>query len=138
MPVLLEISKREIEKSRKAYAAGQEARPFKAIIYFSSTANVELGARIFENLRSEGAATHFGRHPLEPAEISEMHGQLNQQQRTRISERFRRAHSAILFSTDVTARGMDFPNVTHVIQVGLPPSRDQYIHRLGRYVFCHS
>lgn len=26
---------------------------------------------------------------------------------------------------------MDFPNVTHVVQVGLPPNRDQYIHRLG-------
>jgi len=32
----------------------------------------------------------------------------------------------------VTARGMDFPGVTHVIQIGLPPNRDQYIHRVGR------
>lgn len=134
MPSLLELCKREIDKAMNAQRTGGQARPFKAIVYFSSTANVELGARIFENLRSEKATSQFGQHPLYPAEISEMHGQLTQQQRTRISERFRRAQSAILFSTDVTARGMDFPNVTHVIQIGLPPNRDQYIHRIGRYV----
>jgi ATP-dependent RNA helicase MSS116 len=61
-----------------------------------------------------------------------MHGKLTQVQRTRVSEKFRNAESALLISSDVTARGMDFPNVTHVIQVGLPPNRDQYIHRLGR------
>ena len=76
-----------------------------------------------------------------------MHGQLTQERRTRSSERFRRAKTGILFSTDVTARGMDFPNVTHVIQIGLPPNREQYIHRIGRtgrgdktgegYIFVH-
>jgi ATP-dependent RNA helicase MSS116 len=38
----------------------------------------------------------------------------------------------MLFSSDVTARGMDFPNVTHVIQVGVPASTETYIHRIGR------
>lgn len=130
MPALLELAKREIEKAATAKANGEDARPFKAIVYFSSTANVELAAAIFENL-TEGSGS-FGKHLLAPAEISEMHGQLTQQQRTRVSERFRQAPSAMMFSTDVTARGMDFPNVTHVIQVGLPPNRDQYIHRIGR------
>jgi ATP-dependent RNA helicase MSS116 len=131
MPSLLELCKREIEAASRAHASGAEVKPFKAIVYFSSTANVELAAQVFESLRGETGG-FFGQHPLYPAEISEMHGQLNQQQRTRVSERFRRAKSAILFSTDVTARGMDFPNVSHVIQIGLPPNRDQYIHRIGR------
>src|SRR5580700_4281273 len=61
-----------------------------------------------------------------------MHGRLTQQQRSFVSSRFRSAKSAILFSSDVTARGMDFPHVTHVIQVGLPPSGEQYVHRIGR------
>lgn len=106
MPALLELCKREIDASNHAKSQGNaDVRPFKAIVYFSSTANVELGARIFENLR-EGSGGQFGRHPLFPCEISEMHGGLVQGQRTRVSERFRRAESAILFSTDVTARGM--------------------------------
>ena len=37
-----------------------------------------------------------------------------------------------MMSSDVTARGMDFPDVTFVIQIGLPSSREQYVHRLGR------
>lgn len=131
MPTLLELAKREIAKSAEVAAEGGEAKPFKAIVYLSSTANVELAARVFEELKEQGTGT-FGKHPLYPAEISEMHGQLTQGQRTRISERFRRASSAILFSTDVTARGMHFPNVTHVIQMGLPPTKEQYVHRVGR------
>lgn len=131
MPALLELAKREIEKAAQAQKAGEDAKPFKAIVYFQSTANVILASDIFQNLKGSGGGL-FGQHPLYPAQISEMHGQLTQQQRTYVSDRFRRAKSAILFSTDVTARGMDFPNVTHVIQIGLAPNREQYIHRIGR------
>ncbi|KAF7355621.1 hypothetical protein MSAN_01479400 [Mycena sanguinolenta] len=38
----------------------------------------------------------------------------------------------VLLSSDVTARGMDFPGVTLILQTGLPPNSEQYIHRLGR------
>jgi ATP-dependent RNA helicase MSS116 len=146
MPTLLELSKREIEKAANSVLTGEEAKPFKAIVYFSSTANVILASEIFQNLKSDKGG-HFGKHPLYPADMLVMHGQLTQERRTRASDRFRRAKSAILFSTDVTARGMDFPNVTHVIQIGLPSNREQYIHRIGRtgrgsqtgegYIFVH-
>jgi ATP-dependent RNA helicase MSS116 len=130
MPTLLELCKRETDNAARASTTGL-GNPFKAIVYFSSTANVELAANIFDNLKGEGGDM-FSRHPLYPAEVFEMHGKLTQMERTRTSERFRRSKSAILFSSDVTARGMDFPGVTHVIQIGLPPNRDQYIHRIGR------
>lgn len=125
MPTLLELCKREIEK------AETDGTSFKAIVYFSSTANVELAARVFQGLKSSKGEL-FGKHPLYPADISHMHGKLTQEGRTRVSERFRRAKSAVMFSSDVTARGMDFPNVTHVIQCGMPPNKEQYIHRIGR------
>ena len=86
---------------------------------------------ILENMRAPGA-TRFDRHPFFPTSLIEMHGKLTQQQRTRNADAFRRAKSSIMLSSDVTARGMDFPNVTHVIQIMLPPSRDTYIHRIGR------
>lgn len=131
MPTLLELCKREVEKAARDAAAGQPSRPFKAIVYFKATAQVELAYRIFDNLRADGTGM-FGKHPLYPADVSCIHGKLTQEQRTRISQRFRTAKSAVLMSTDVTARGMDFPKVTHVIQVGSIPNREQYIHRLGR------
>jgi superfamily II DNA/RNA helicase len=37
-----------------------------------------------------------------------------------------------MFTSDVSARGVDYPDVTHVIQVGMAPKRESYIHRLGR------
>merc|ERR1712060_629870 len=57
---------------------------------------------------------------------------MSQSKRTRISEEFRTAQQGILFSSDVSARGMDYPDVTFVFQVGAPSDRAQYLHRLGR------
>ena len=38
----------------------------------------------------------------------------------------------VLFSTDISARGLDYPDVTAVVQLGIPTNRAQYIHRVGR------
>jgi ATP-dependent RNA helicase MSS116 len=116
MPSLAEIALRGIKKARD-----EGGPPFKAIVYFNSTAQVQLAYEIFRTLDS-----------LSSVDMSVIHGKLTQEKRTRTADRFRRARSAMLFSSDVTARGMDFPNVTHVIQISLPQAKDQYIHRVGR------
>jgi len=122
LPAILELCQREIEAAQTG-----KGRPFKALIFFNSTAEVSTAAASFRNLRANTA-----NHPLYPAKVLEIHAKLTQAQRTRTSDHFKNASSAILFSSDVTARGMDFPNVTHVIQAGMPRTRDQYIHRIGR------
>ncbi|PPJ54750.1 hypothetical protein CBER1_04033 [Cercospora berteroae] len=133
VPSLIELCQKGIDASRES-----DARPFKAIVFFNSTAEVTLAASTLLALQSPVApqADQFGSrdggHPWYPTKVLEIHARLSQAQRTRAAEDFRKASSGILLSSDVTARGMDFPNVTHVIQVGLPPSREQYIHRLGR------
>ena len=129
MPALLELCKREIHAA--ANTDGGSIRPFKAIVYFGATADVALAASILNNLKSLGQGQSHP-SPLHPAKIIEIHARLSQHERTRAAEGFRRAESGILLSSDVTARGMDFPNVTHVIQIGLPPSEEQYVHRIGR------
>jgi ATP-dependent RNA helicase MSS116 len=63
--------------------------------------------------------------------IKEIHSRMSQLARTRTSDVFRQAKEGILFSSDVSARGMDYPDVTFVLQVGIT-EREQYIHRLGR------
>lgn len=65
-------------------------------------------------------------------EVIEIHSKKSQGYRNKASDKFRKAKRGILFTSDVSARGVDYPDVTHVIQVGLPESREQYIHRLGR------
>jgi len=65
-------------------------------------------------------------------EVVELHSRKSQPYRNKASEKFRVAKQGILFTSDVSARGVDYPDVTKVIQFGLPESREQYIHRLGR------
>jgi ATP-dependent RNA helicase MSS116 len=123
MPSLYELCQNEVAKAKRG-----ESPPFKAIVYFNSTSEVRLGASVFFKLGGGYKATK----PLSGVKPIEIHSKLSQAQRTRAAEEFRFAKTGMLFSSDVTARGMDFPNVTHVIQVGLPRDRESYIHRLGR------
>ncbi|RDX77006.1 DEAD-box ATP-dependent RNA helicase 31, partial [Mucuna pruriens] len=64
--------------------------------------------------------------------VREIHSRKPQSYRTRVSEEFRKSKGLILVTSDVSARGVDYPDVTLVVQVGLPTDREQYIHRLGR------
>ncbi|KAF2840121.1 DEAD-domain-containing protein [Patellaria atrata CBS 101060] len=122
LPCLVELCQREI-------AAATPEMPFKALIYYNSTAEVSLASSVLRNLPSNRVN---GTSALPGTRVFEIHSKLSQEQRTRAAGYFRRATSAIMVSSDVTARGMDFPNVTHVIQMGLANDSDTYIHRIGR------
>ena len=61
-----------------------------------------------------------------------IHGNKSQSQRQRTLDSFKRNEIKILLATDVAARGLDIPNVSHVINYDLPESSDAYIHRIGR------
>jgi superfamily II DNA/RNA helicase len=61
-----------------------------------------------------------------------IHGNKNQSQRTKVLENFKRNNLDILIATDVAARGLDIPDVSHVINYDLPESQDAYTHRIGR------
>ncbi|KDO32396.1 hypothetical protein SPRG_02873 [Saprolegnia parasitica CBS 223.65] len=63
--------------------------------------------------------------------IIEMHSRKSQSHRTKVAETFRQRDNLIMFSSDVSARGVDYPGVSFIVQVGLT-DREQYIHRLGR------
>merc|ERR1712173_406203 len=65
-------------------------------------------------------------------DVFEIHARLSQKQRTDESDRFRMADAGILFTSDVSSRGLDYPGVTDVIQIGAAHSKEEYIHRLGR------
>ena len=61
-----------------------------------------------------------------------IHGNKNQSQRIKALEKFNRSEVQILVATDVASRGLDIPNVSHVINYDLPESYEAYIHRIGR------
>lgn len=61
-----------------------------------------------------------------------IHGDKSQSQRQRALRRFSQDEITILVATDVAARGLDIPDVTHVINYELPENYEDYIHRIGR------
>lgn len=64
--------------------------------------------------------------------VDEYHGNLNQSQRERLLNRFRRGHLRWVVATDIAARGIDVDHLTHVINYDLPDNLENYIHRIGR------
>ena len=70
---------------------------------------------------------------LAKTRILEIHSRKSQSHRTKVADAFRDATGGCcLFTSDVSARGMDYPDVTRVIQFGAPADAAQYVHRLGR------
>lgn len=99
----------------------------KTIVFLPTTRLTQLFSLILSSMK-----THlpWGRD----TRVIEIHSKKSQEQRTRASDDFRRHKSgySVLVTSDVSARGVDYPGVTRVIQVGVPTSRDIYIHRVGR------
>lgn len=61
-----------------------------------------------------------------------LHGGIEQQERFKILDRFRKGENLVLITTDVAARGIDIPNVEFVINYDLPENPENYVHRCGR------
>lgn len=61
-----------------------------------------------------------------------LHGDLSQVQRELIIHKMREHRISILVATDVAARGLDIPDMTHVVNYSLPDEPESYIHRVGR------
>jgi ATP-dependent RNA helicase DeaD len=99
-------------------------------------------ARIID-MASAKSALVFCRTRIEVDEVTTMlntrghraeaiHGGMSQLQRDRVMHAFRTGQTELLVATDVAARGLDIPQVSHVINYDLPSSAEVYVHRIGR------
>jgi len=89
----------------------------QAVIFASTQVESE---KIADTLRANGY------------EATALHGAMPQAVRMRRLESLRKGHTKILVATDVAARGIDVPRITHVINFGLPMKPEDYTHRIGR------
>ncbi|MEK7166716.1 MAG: C-terminal helicase domain-containing protein [Patescibacteria group bacterium] len=64
--------------------------------------------------------------------VAQIHGNKNQNQRQRALSEFKQNKVNVLLATDIASRGLDIPDVTHVINFDLPETYDDYVHRIGR------
>ncbi|MFO1320586.1 MAG: DEAD/DEAH box helicase [Burkholderiales bacterium] len=89
----------------------------QAVVFTSTQRDAE---RVAETLQAEGHAA------------SALHGGMPQGVRNRTLHALRQRRLRILVATDVAARGIDVPTITHVINYGLPINVEDYVHRIGR------
>ena len=90
---------------------------FYGIVFCNTKANVD---EVTEQLASRGYAAEA------------LHGDISQNQRERILQKFKAKQVNIVVATDVAARGIDVNNLTHVINYSLPHDPEVYVHRIGR------
>ena len=64
--------------------------------------------------------------------VASLHGGMPQGRRNRVLQGLRSKHLRVLVATDVAARGIDVPTISHVINYGLPMKAEDYVHRIGR------
>jgi superfamily II DNA/RNA helicase len=88
-------------------------------------------AIIFCNRKREVALLHRSllRHGFSAAAL---HGDMDQPARMAALDSFRRGDVALLIASDVAARGLDIPDVSHVFNFDVPHHPDDYVHRIGR------
>jgi superfamily II DNA/RNA helicase len=86
---------------------------------------------VFCNRKSEVdiVAKSLKKHGFDAAPI---HGDLDQSQRTKTLESFRKGELKLLVASDVAARGLDIPDVSHIFNYDVPHHADDYVHRIGR------
>ncbi len=86
---------------------------------------------MFCNRKREVAVLHRSlvRHGFNAVAL---HGDLDQPARMAALDQFRRGEASLLIASDVAARGLDIPDVSHVINFDVPHHADDYVHRVGR------
>ena len=88
-------------------------------------------AIVFCNRKRDVAVVHRSllRHGFAAVAL---HGDMDQPARMAALEQFRRGESPLLIASDVAARGLDIPDVSHVFNFDVPHHPDDYVHRIGR------
>ncbi|XP_064604084.1 probable ATP-dependent RNA helicase DDX41 isoform X2 [Liolophura sinensis] len=73
---------------------------------------------------------------LKGVEAVAIHGGKDQEERSRGVEQFRAKEKDVLVATDVASKGLDFPDIQHVINYDMPDDIENYVHRIGRTGRC--
>ncbi|ABC77686.1 DEAD/DEAH box helicase [Syntrophus aciditrophicus] len=95
----------------------KENQESKVIVFVRTRIRAERVARAMERV---------GLHSLT------IHGEKDQAERTSVMRKFKEGECNLLIATDVSARGIDIPDVNYVINYDLPEKAENYVHRVGR------
>ncbi len=120
--VMFKASRRDREASEKrkllrAMIDGEGEKCTNAIIFCNRKTDVDIVAKSLKKYGYDAAP---------------IHGDLDQSQRTRTLDGFRNGELRFLVASDVAARGLDVPAVSHIFNFDVPGHAEDYVHRIGR------
>jgi ATP-dependent RNA helicase DeaD len=92
-------------------------RPERAIVFCATKRMVD---EVIDGLQARGYVAEG------------LHGDMTQAAREKVLRAFRNGRTEVLVATDVAARGLDIPEVSHVVNFDIPPDPEYYVHRIGR------
>jgi len=120
--VMFKASRKDREASEKrkllrALIDGEGDKCTNAIIFCNRKTDVDIVAKSLKKYGYDAAP---------------IHGDLDQSQRTRTLDGFREGTLRFLVASDVAARGLDVPSVSHVFNFDVPGHAEDYVHRIGR------
>ena len=132
----------EIKIAKEPLKAGSAPRVHQTA-YIVARQHKEMALARILDMEAPKSALVFCRTRIEVDELTAMltgrghkaeaiHGGMNQPQRDRVMNSFRAGQTELLVATDVAARGLDIPSVSHVVNYDLPTSPEGYVHRIGR------
>ncbi|MFC7400277.1 DEAD/DEAH box helicase [Chelatococcus sp. GCM10030263] len=118
--------------TQRLVAAGSEAHDKRDVLRRLIRGATDLkNAIIFCNRKRDVAIVHrsLERHGFS---VVALHGDMDQRSRTQALDSFRNNEVQLLVASDVAARGLDIPDVSHVFNFDVPHHPEDYVHRIGR------
>ena len=112
---VVETSPRGKREALRAILSGAEVK--NAIVFCNRKRDIK---ELVESLRRSGFA------------VSQIHGDMDQSDRIKELDRFKSGDITIIVASDVAARGLDIPGVSHVVNYDVPHHAEDYVHRIGR------
>ena len=131
-PLELDVSRDEltVEEVYQSYLTVDAWDKFRMLKLLLAQENPKL-AIVFTNTKHTARRLTRKLHDLN-VNAKEIHGDLVQQKRERVMERFRKHKIQVLVATDLAARGIDVNGISHIINYDIPQDADSYVHRIGR------
>lgn len=119
----------QFKPTRRDRAAKEKRDVLRALI--AAEGEKCTNAIVFCNRKSDVdiVAKSLSKHGLDASPI---HGDLDQSTRTATLDKFRNGDLKLLIASDVAARGLDVPSVSHVFNFDVPSHAEDYVHRIGR------
>ncbi|MFC4389043.1 DEAD/DEAH box helicase [Gracilibacillus marinus] len=145
LPETIQLKAEELMSSPEVIRVGKEedVRPHVEYMYLVSEARdkIESLRKLVRN--NEMKALVFVKDISTLSELAEkldyigiragvLHSNVKKQERAKAMKEFREGKSELLLASDVAARGLDIPDITHVIHMDLPKETSQFVHRSGR------